>query len=88
MTEPDDVMVCLELMDFRWYGYLNAKKIIRDEIVRLQEEYATMIDCFHHAHVSRPIVSGDMKGQRTSSCNKCGLDIRHEVHAAAPVKGE
>lgn len=34
----DNVMAALELMDMRWPGYQNAKKIIRDEIVRLREE--------------------------------------------------
>lgn len=37
MTEPDDVKVCLDLMDERWPGYSTAKYVIRKEIERLRD---------------------------------------------------
>ena len=37
-TEPDDLMVCLSLMDEHWPGYQNAKGIIRDHAVRMRAE--------------------------------------------------
>jgi hypothetical protein len=37
-TEPDDLTVCLSLMDEHWPGYQNAKGIIRDHVVRMRTE--------------------------------------------------
>lgn len=40
ITEPDDLMVCLDLMDERWPGYQNAKKIIRDHCEAMRKRLA------------------------------------------------
>ncbi len=37
MTEPDDVPICLDLMDEHWPGYQAAKSVIRREIKTLRE---------------------------------------------------
>lgn len=44
-TEPDDLMVCLSLMDEHWVGYQNAKGIIRDHAVRMRAELRRPLIC-------------------------------------------
>ena len=41
MRDTLDINVALDLMDERWPGYANAKKIIRDEIERLRNDRAS-----------------------------------------------
>lgn len=45
-TEPDDVLVVLEVMDQQWPGYQTAKNIIRKEIEQLRHDLALVRGAF------------------------------------------
>lgn len=41
------------------------------EVEHLRKDYEQMVSTFHHMHINN---------QKDDACEKCGLDLRHEVH--------
>lgn len=54
ITEPDDLMAALDVMDERWEGYQTAKQIIRQRATEMREEIERLkaSQC-RHVHLSR-----------------------------------
>lgn len=48
----------------------------------LREKVRELLDVASHTHEASYAATGPMAGKLLDSCNKCGLDLRHEVHAA------
>ena len=64
----------------------NEHRVNQSALRESEAKLADVMDYARHTHEARYAVSGEKAGKLMDACDKCGLDLRHDIHSA--LQGE